>query len=113
MLVKASMIFLPITLRKGKSANGLNIAEEFLRMRELAGSEMEPLAFTDKRGDLRGICCVTDSRSNDTSHRGRWKEILQRALLLQYLPCFLISFLLSFSVMHRKWMKRCILHKIA
>lgn len=66
MLVKASMIFLPTTLRKGKSANGLNIAEEFLRMRELAGSEMEPLALTDKRGDLRGICCVTDSGSNDT-----------------------------------------------
>lgn len=94
MPVKASMIFLPITLRKWWSANGPHIAEGFLRRRKLAGLEMEPLALKDKRVDLWGIGCVTDSWSNDTpaSHRGRWNVLLQRALLLQYSPYFSSSF---------------------
>lgn len=40
MLVKASMIFLPIALRKWKSVNGPNAAERFLKMRELAGLKL-------------------------------------------------------------------------
>lgn len=54
--------------RMMKSADGLNIAEGFLMMRELASLEMEPLALKDKRVD-----CFTGSWCNDTpaSHRGR------------------------------------------
>lgn len=47
--------------RMKKSANGLNITEGFLMMRELASLEMKLLAWKDKRVD-----CFTGSWCNDT-----------------------------------------------
>lgn len=39
--------------------------------------EIEPLALKYMRMDLGGICCVTNSQSNDrpASHRGRWNAV--------------------------------------
>lgn len=63
--------------KKMKSVNGPNVAERFLKMRELAGLEMEPLALKYMRMDLGRICCVTNSQSNDrpASHIGRWNVL--------------------------------------
>lgn len=77
------------------------VAERFLRMRELAGLEMEPLSLKGKQVDLGGIFCVTNCTLM-TVTEGGGRYFYKGQCCYSVHPTFLSLFFFSFSVVSRK-----------